>query len=841
MKKRFLSLLCVLALCLGLLPVTALAVDTAPQTLYVGSTTITAGYWTSSDDGTNWTSPQEEPTGDSYIYYDGQGTLKLHNATIQGGSNTGSAPFGSGIYALCSSNQPVALTIELIGTNTITGTFGIFLNAEIDASSYGTNATLTITSENNGSLEVSGSNHGIFVNSGTGNASLNIEKATVTSSTDGEYDAGVYVMSSMHAISSPQLSLKVNGGSLTTSASEGNDGIQFYVGSSEATDATTRLTVSENAIVDARNGGISASRILETLPTPTPTGNNSSGIVFDDKNGTVYGTVELQNDLTINEGETLTVPDGSKLDCNNNLTNNGTILVSGGTVTGSLSGGSTTVTTPSISVQPQNKEVTAGETATFTVEASAGSETPTYQWQQSTDNGGSWANIESATSASYTISSTATDMSNYQYRCVVKSASGVGVISQAATLTVNKGVSPTSYSISADVAPAGAGTVKVNGSGTSATVTAGDEVTLAATANSGYRFVGWMEGDQTVSTDTTYAFQASSNRSLTAKFEKVYTVTVNASGGGTATGGGSYAEGETVTLSAQANQGYRFTGWTSSDGGTFADASSESTTFTMPAGDVTVRAVFSPVVNIPDTHEIELIVGEGGEAKLSLTNASAGSTITVTATPDEGYELDYITVDGERITGTTFTMPEHDVTVRVYFTDGVALPFTDVSAGAWYLDAVSYVYANGLMDGTSGTTFEPDANMTRAMVWAILARVDGETVTGTNWIETAREWAMAEGVSDGENASGYVTREQLATMLYRYAVYKGYDVSIGEDTNILSYDDFADLSEYAIPAMQWACGSGIVNGTSESTLTPQGEATRAQVAAMLMRFVEAIG
>ncbi len=841
MKKRFLSLLCVLALCLGLLPVTALAVDTAPQTLYVGSTTITAGYWTSSDDGTNWTSPQEEPTGDSYIYYDGQGTLKLHNATIQGGSNTGSAPFGSGIYALCSSNQPVALTIELIGTNTITGTFGIFLNAEIDASSYGTNATLTITSENNGSLEVSGSNHGIFVNSGTGNASLNIEKATVTSSTNGNYAAGVCVQSGASATEPPNISLAVDGGSLTASASEGNDGIQFYVGSSEATDATTRLTVSENAIVDARNGGISASRILETLPTPTPTGNNSSGIVFDDKNGTVYGTVELQNDLTINEGETLTVPDGSKLDCNNNLTNNGTILVSGGTVTGSLSGGSTTVTTPSISVQPQNKEVTAGETATFTVEASAGSETPTYQWQQSTDNGGSWANIESATSASYTISSTATDMSNYQYRCVVKSASGVGVISQAATLTVNKGVSPTSYSISADVAPAGAGTVKVNGSGTSATVTAGDEVTLAATANSGYRFVGWMEGDQTVSTDTTYAFQASSNRSLTAKFEKVYTVTVNASGGGTATGGGSYAEGETVTLSAQANQGYRFTGWTSSDGGTFADASSESTTFTMPAGDVTVRAVFSPVVNIPDTHEIELIVGEGGEAKLSLTNASAGSTITVTATPDEGYELDYITVDGERITGTTFTMPEHDVTVRVYFTDGVALPFTDVSAGAWYLDAVSYVYANGLMDGTSGTTFEPDANMTRAMVWAILARVDGETVTGTNWIETAREWAMAEGVSDGENASGYVTREQLATMLYRYAVYKGYDVSIGEDTNILSYDDFADLSEYAIPAMQWACGSGIVNGTSESTLTPQGEATRAQVAAMLMRFVEAIG
>ena len=140
------------------------------------------------------------------------------------------------------------------------------------------------------------------------------------------------------------------------------------------------------------------------------------------------------------------------------------------------------------------------------------------------------------------------------------------------------------------------------------------------------------------------------------------------------------------------------------------------------------------------------------------------------------------------------------------------------------------------MDGTSGTTFEPDANMTRAMVWAILARVDGETVTGEDWIETAREWAMAEGVSDGENANGYVTREQFATMLWRYASGKGYDVSIGEDTNILSYADFADLSEYAIPAMQWACGTGVVQG-SNGKLMPADTATRAEVAQILQNFV----
>ena len=242
-------------------------------------------------------------------------------------------------------------------------------------------------------------------------------------------------------------------------------------------------------------------------------------------------------------------------------------------------------------------------------------------------------------------------------------------------------------------------------------------------------------------------------------------------------------------------------------------------------------------INIPDTYDIELIVGEGGEAKTNFSNASAGTTITVTVTPDEGYELDYITVDGERISGTTFKMPDHDVTVRVYFTDGTsALPFTDVSAGQWFYDAVAYVYTNGMMEGDSATTFNPDGTMTRAMFWAVLGRIDGATITGTNWVDQARDWAMAEGVSDGTDPNGLVTREQMVTMLWRYAVAKGYDVSIGESTNILSYADFGQISEYAIPAMQWGCGSGVITGVTDTTLVPQGTATRAQCAAIFMRF-----
>lgn len=367
MKKRIVSLLCVLALCLGLLPTTALAAGDAPNSLYVGDQQVINGnnitYWTTDSSTGTLTSCGEDKWN---VKYDpATVTLTLRGATIQGGTNTGPAPFGSGIYAQCSIGQSVTLTIKLIGENTITGCYGIYVNAEISADSNGTDASLTITGENNGSLEVSGSNHGIFVKSGTGNASLNIEKATVTSSTDGEYAAGVNVQSSANATGSPNISLSVNGGSLTASGTGNSDGILFHVGQSQATGATTSLTITDHAIVDARNGGISASRISETLPTPTPTGENSSGIVFDGTEGTVYGDVTLDESLTINQGETLTIPEGATLDTNGKLTNDGTII-NKGTLNGESGG--IIVTVPAI-ITESLPEGMAGQTYTAKLEA----------------------------------------------------------------------------------------------------------------------------------------------------------------------------------------------------------------------------------------------------------------------------------------------------------------------------------------------------------------------------------------------------------------------------------------------------------------------------------------
>ena len=428
-----------------LLPVTALAAEGAPGSLYVAGQQITdEGYYTQS--GGNWTKSGDASTPPSapYFHYtkgndNTPATLTLSGATIQGGTSTGSVPYGAGIYAQCNSRESVSLTIELIGENTITGYYGIYVNAEISADSYGTDASLTITGESNGSLKVSGSYHGIYVKSGTGGASLNINDASVVASSSSSHFsyAGVYVQSSAHATSSPQLSLKVNGGSLTTSASEGNDGIQFYVGSSQASKATTSLTVSDNAIVRA-NGGIKASDssmsdLSDQIKVSSGDGTNG-GIVFDGTEGTVYGKVELQEDLKIGEGESLTIPQGASLN-----TGSHEVIVNGGTLNGADKITGTVKYAPTITTQPASQTVTEGNTATFTVAATG--EKLSYQWQQSTDNGQSWTDISGANAATYTTAATTTSMSGYQYRCVVSNSAG-SVTSNAATLTVNAATVP---------------------------------------------------------------------------------------------------------------------------------------------------------------------------------------------------------------------------------------------------------------------------------------------------------------------------------------------------------------------------------------------------------------
>ena len=183
--------------------------------------------------------------------------------------------------------------------------------------------------------------------------------------------------------------------------------------------------------------------------------------------------------------------------------------------------------------------------------------------------------------------------------------------------------------------------------------------------------------------------------------------------------------------------------------------------------------------------------------------------------------------------------------------------FGDLTAAAWYHDGVHYCLENGLMRGVSGGKFLPDGSTTRAQLVTILWRLEGSPKTtgavrfgdtaGGAWYTEAVRWAAGCGVVKGYDNGCFgpndaVTREQMAAILYRYAQHKGYDVSAGEDTNILSFDDALTVSEYAIPAMQWACGSGMVNGIAQKggmLLAPRDTTTRAQTATLLTRFQSA--
>ena len=168
---------------------------------------------------------------------------------------------------------------------------------------------------------------------------------------------------------------------------------------------------------------------------------------------------------------------------------------------------------------------------------------------------------------------------------------------------------------------------------------------------------------------------------------------------------------------------------------------------------------------------------------------------------------------------------------------GKNLPFTDVSANNWFYDGVKYAYENGLMNGTSSNAFSPNANTTRGMIVTILARVEGVNTNGTPWYAAGQKWAMDNSISDGTNMPGVIAREQLATILYRYAKQKGYDVS--KSAALTAFSDADKVSGYAAEAMQWAVAEGLLQG-SNGKLNPQGSATRAQVATILMRFMEKI-
>lgn len=232
---------------------------------------------------------------------------------------------------------------------------------------------------------------------------------------------------------------------------------------------------------------------------------------------------------------------------------------------------------------------------------------------------------------------------------------------------------------------------------------------------------------------------------------------------------------------------------------------------------------------------------EHGDISTNVNSADKGDTVYIYVDPDTGYVLDDIdvyyglnyrySVKVSYVRNNTyrFEMPNADVYITATFKAN-GMPFVDVRRTQWFYDSIYYVWSNDMMEGDSATTFNPDGTMTRAMFWAVLGRMDGQTITGTNWVEQARNWAMREGVSDGTNPNDYVTREQMVTMLWRYAGEKN------GSANLNRYTDSGSVSGYAVEAMRWAIGNGVIQGVTSTTLAPKANATRAECATIFMRF-----
>ena len=357
--------------------------------------------------------------------------------------------------------------------------------------------------------------------------------------------------------------------------------------------------------------------------------------------------------------------------------------------------------------------------------------------------------------------------------------------------------------------------------------------------------------------------------------DKIHTITFDANGGTVNPASlTTDANGKLPSLPTPSRNGYTFDGWfTAPSGGTQVTAASVFTksitlyaqwTYVSTSSGGSSSSGSSSGDGYPSTaYSIIIPTVSGGTVTVSPKSASRGATVAITAKPNTGYELVSVTaLDSSKKTITltdkgngkyTFTMPSSEVTVNAVFQSIQPNepetpwnnPFTDVSENEWHYDAVRFVHENGLMNGYGNNTFAPDANLSRAMLAQILYNKEGRPaasgivftdVTSDAWNSEAVAWAAARGIVSGYGnglfgPNDHITREQLAVMLWRYA---GEPAATSKE---LHFNDVDEVSAYALDALCWATENGIINGKGGCILDPRGQATRAQVAQMLMNYL----
>ena len=393
------------------------------------------------------------------------------------------------------------------------------------------------------------------------------------------------------------------------------------------------------------------------------------------------------------------------------------------------------------------------------------------------------------------------------------------------------------------------------------------EVPTPDPTKEGYTFEGWYYDNNGVNTEWDFETdKARYTMTLTAQWEaNTYTVTVKNDGNGTASAAPASAKmGEEVSLTATPKSGYHFKRWE-----VVPDkVEIENNKFTMPADDVTVKAIFERNASSGGgggggTTYYTLTFETNGGDSIQAIRAARGKTLDLSAyTPmRDGYDFGGWYADKDLTQRITEIKLSGSKTVYADWKkrepdepDAVKNPFADVNAGDWFYRDVLFSYEKGLMSGMDAAAFAPYANTTRAQIAVIFYRMEGSPAvegensfadvvrgSGTAWFYDAVTWAQQNGIMGGYDNSSFapndpITREQLAAIFYRYAQYKGYDTTQG-GMAIREFRDYESISDYAMGAMAWAVNTGLVKGDS-NLLYPNGTATRAELAAMLHRFVE---
>lgn len=385
----------------------------------------------------------------------------------------------------------------------------------------------------------------------------------------------------------------------------------------------------------------------------------------------------------------------------------------------------------------------------------------------------------------------------------------------------------------------------------------------------GHTFEGWYYDNNGENTEWNFETdRAKYTMRLTAQWKaNIYNVTVENDGNGTASAAPASAKmGDEVRLTAMPNSGYHFKKWEVVSG----DVEIEDNKFTMPADDVTVKAIFERNASSGGsggggggTTYYTLTFETNGGGSMQAIRAARGKTLDLSAyTPmRDGYDFGGWYADAALTQRITEIKLSGSKTVYADWKkrepnepDAVKNPFADVNAGDWFYRDVLFSYEKGLMSGMDAAAFAPYANTTRAQIAVIFYRMEGSPAvegensfadvvrgSGTAWFYDAVTWAQKNGIMGGYSNSSFapndpITREQLAAIFYRYAQYKGYDTTQG-GMAIREFDDYESISDYAMSAMAWAVNTGLVKGDS-NLLYPNGTATRAELAALLHRFAE---